>query len=151
MAVTVKIRNKDKLFSKLVQLAPEADAALTKVNAEAGAEMVTLAKNFVPKKSGMLASTIRMEPAQSGGFRVAAGGAATTKKVRGGKGKPYDYALAVEFGTKGHVVGGEFAGAQHPGTKAQPFFYPSFRIVRKKQKARATRAINSSIKKVAGK
>ncbi|UFS64393.1 HK97 gp10 family phage protein [Paracoccus denitrificans] len=32
----------------------------------------------------------------------------------------------VEFGTAPHVVGGVFAGAQHPGSAPQPFMRPAF-------------------------
>lgn len=32
----------------------------------------------------------------------------------------------VEFGTAPHIVGGLFAGAQHPGTAPQPFMRPAF-------------------------
>lgn len=32
----------------------------------------------------------------------------------------------VEFGTAPHIVGGLFAGAQHPGTALQPFMRPAF-------------------------
>lgn len=32
----------------------------------------------------------------------------------------------VEFGTEPHIVGGVFAGAQHPGTAPQPFMRPAF-------------------------
>ena len=59
------------------------------------------------------------------------------------------YAHLVEFGTAPHTNGGRFAGTSHPGTSAQPFFYPSYRAHRKRVKARITRAINSAAKKVA--
>ncbi len=32
----------------------------------------------------------------------------------------------VEFGTAPHILGGVFAGAQHPGTSPQPFMRPAF-------------------------
>lgn len=57
------------------------------------------------------------------------------------------YAHLVEFGTSPHVNGGKFAGTQHPGTPARPFFYPAYRAHKRQVKARITRAINQSAKR----
>ena len=54
----------------------------------------------------------------------------------------------VEFGTAPHTVGGIFAGAQHPGTKPQPFFYPAYRARKKAAAAKVKRAVNRAAKKV---
>lgn len=59
------------------------------------------------------------------------------------------YAHLVEFGTRPHPNGGMFAGTQHPGTAAQPFFLPGYRANKKAVKARIARAINRAAKKVA--
>jgi HK97 gp10 family phage protein len=59
------------------------------------------------------------------------------------------YAHLVEFGTKPHPQGGKFAGTQHPGTAARPFFYPGYRANKKKVKARISRAITRAAKRVA--
>ena len=59
------------------------------------------------------------------------------------------YARFVEFGTNAHVNGGIFAGTQHPGTRAQPFFYPAWRAMRKRAKSRVSRAVRATAKKVA--
>jgi hypothetical protein len=130
MSVTVTVRNKDKLARKLHALAPEALKDLTEANIKTGEEMVAKAQGFV--KTGTLRSTIRSEfvGGDTGAVRVLAGGAATT--VKG-----YDYALAVEFGTV--------------DTPRQPYFFPSFRLGKKTHRGRATRALNKSAKRVAGK
>lgn len=60
------------------------------------------------------------------------------------------YAHLVEFGTRPHINGGKFAGTQHPGTRAQPFFYPGYRANKKAMKSRITRAITRSAKKAVG-
>lgn len=52
----------------------------------------------------------------------------------------------VEYGTAAHVLGGMFAGAEHPGTAAQPFFWPGYRLNRKKVTARIRRAIRKAVK-----
>lgn len=59
------------------------------------------------------------------------------------------YAHLVEFGTAPHTNGGRFAGSQHPGTAAQPFFYPGYRAHKKRVKSRVSRAITKAAKKVA--
>lgn len=55
------------------------------------------------------------------------------------------YAHLVEFGTAPHKVGGKFAGAQHPGTAPQPFFYPAYRMNKRKIKARIRRVLKRAI------
>lgn len=81
--------------------------------------------------TGHLAGSIRKQP---GGkptvVRVMAGGAATTV---GSGGKKYDYARAVEFGT-----------TKMP---AQPFFFPTFRLMRKRMRSAMRRKISKTIKK----
>lgn len=71
------------------------------------------------------------------------------------------YARWVEFGTGKHSVargGGTKAGQAsfasgggigHPGSKAQPFFYVSYRANRKRAKSRISRATTAAAKKVA--
>ena len=51
---------------------------------------------------------------------IRAGGATTTTQIAGGK--SYDYARAVEYGTE-------------KGVQAQPFFFPSYRLMRKKMRS----------------
>lgn len=146
-----KISRKDKLFRKLKRLAPEAGAALAKVNDQAADEMVALARSLAPVKTGRLRESIRKVPGPGrGSVIVKAGGPTTTKQVRAGSGQAFDYALAAEFGTSAHTNEGEFAGSRNPGARRQPFFFPSYRVVRKKHRGRTTRALNKSIKKVAG-
>jgi hypothetical protein len=138
LSVTVTVRNKDKLARKFKALAPEAAKALADVNEQSANDMVATAKGFVPVKTGTLQNSIRAEPAgtETGAWRVLAGGPTTTKAARSGQGA-YDYALGVEFSTS--------------DTRAQPFFYPAFRLTARRHKGRATRAVNKANKKVAGK
>ncbi|MEQ1901860.1 MAG: HK97-gp10 family putative phage morphogenesis protein [Devosia sp.] len=59
------------------------------------------------------------------------------------------YAHLVEFGTHPHPQGGKFKGTMHPGTAAQAFFYPGYRVHKKRVKARISRAINRATKSIA--
>lgn len=61
---------------------------------------------------------------------IKAGGPTTT--VKSGGGKPYDYSRAVEFGTE-HVA-------------AHPFFWPTYRLMRKRMRAAMARKITKRIK-----
>jgi hypothetical protein len=140
LSVTVKVRNKDKLARKFKALAPEAARAMAAVNEQSANDMVAIAKGFVPIRTGTLRNSIRAEPAggtvETGAWRVLAGGPATTRPARNGHGS-YDYALGVEFGTS--------------DTPRQSFFFTSYRLIKRRHRARATRAVNQANKRVAGK
>lgn len=81
--------------------------------------------------TGNLKRSIRKEqgPRPSRVF-IKAGGPLTT--VKHGSAPPYDYANAIEFGT------------QQNG--AHPFFWPSWRLRRKKIRSRMSRRITATIK-----
>lgn len=66
-------------------------------------------------------------------------------------GTKYKVQLArlLEFGTAPHTNQGRFAGSEHPGTSAAPFFYPSWRAGRRRAKGRVTRAVNKAAKRIA--
>lgn len=71
-----------------------------------------------PKDEGKLKESVRVEGGRFGDrFYVKAGGPLTTRPVRDGVSATYDYALAVEHGTQ--------------KMKAEPFFYPTYRMLRK--------------------
>ncbi len=63
--------------------------------------------------------------------RVMVGGASTTRQ--GGGGKSYDYARAVEFGTVKMA--------------AEPFFFPTFRLMRKTMRTSMRSKISKTIKR----
>lgn len=151
--VTVKVRRKDELLRKLQRLAPETQEGLEKATGEAAREMVSLARSFVPARTGALReSIVATPPGQTppayaqGGSAVPPGAHAVTAgntRVR--------YAHLVEYGTKPHINAGLFAGSQHPGTPPRPFFWTAFRLIRKRFKGRATRAMRKAIKAVTSK
>jgi HK97 gp10 family phage protein len=139
MSVNVRVLNREKLAAKLKRLAPEVQRALGEANERAATEMVASARNLAPVGlTGNLVASIRAEfvGRETGAVRVSAGGATTTKHARGGQGS-YDYALGVEFGTS--------------DTTAVPFFFPAFRLVKRRHRGRTTRAINQAHKRVASK
>lgn len=105
--------------------------AIGELNATAD-NLVGMMKSIVKHgPTGHLANSIRKQPGSKPTIvRVMAGGAATTRQ--GGHGKPYDYARAVEFGTE-HMP-------------AEPFFFPTFRLMRKSMRDSMRRKISQRIK-----
>ncbi len=65
---------------------------------------------------------------------VKAGGPLTTKEVRKGSGVSYDYALANEFGTQ--------------KMRAQPFFWPTYRLMKKRIRAAIAKKARKAIEQV---
>lgn len=82
---------------------------------------------------GALKTTVNVVPDRSKDtvVRVVAGGAATTRK--GGQRKDFDYSRAVEFGTQ--------------NMKPEPFFFPTYRLMKKRMIAAMKRRIVANIKK----
>lgn len=85
-----------------------------------------------PVEGVHLKPSIRHHVTETGGQVVRAGGEATTRPVIDGQSATYDYALAQEFGTQ--------------SMNANPFFWPAYRLLRKKFVSRRSRAMNKAIK-----
>lgn len=139
--------NKDALFAHLRKLVPGVEVEVGKASLDSASEMASLARGYAPTgATGKLKASIRIEPGpRVGSYRVLAGGAATTKI---GSGKPFDYALGVEFGTKAHTNAGMFAGSENPGARRRPFYWIAYRMMKKRIRARVTRALNRAIKAI---
>ncbi|NSZ83438.1 HK97 gp10 family phage protein [Agrobacterium tumefaciens] len=56
------------------------------------------------------------------------------------------YAHLVEFGTRAHLNGGQFAGTKNPGSRAQPYFFSGFRLAQKKAAAKIKRAMSKAVR-----
>lgn len=52
----------------------------------------------------------------------------------------------LEFGTAPHENKGIFAGTWHPGTPARPFFFPTWRLMRKEVKAMLRKALREAVR-----
>ena len=94
--------------------------------------LITMMKAVVKHgPTGNLATSIRKQPGKTPTIvRVMAGGASTMVGHRSTK--AYDYARAVEFGTV-HMP-------------AEPFFFPTFRLMRKRMRSSMRRKISKTIK-----
>lgn len=126
------------LQRKLAQLPVSARAAAGHQVAANANNLAARMKRTVRKKSGVLAASINVG---QGSFelsrRIWAGGPSTTKalrkKAKSGAGfdNKYDYAFAIEFGTRPHIAGGRFQGSRHPGNRPFPFFFVTYRAIKK--------------------
>lgn len=151
-----------KLDQKLKRL-PDAARAEIKAAMEAAADdVVRLARSLVPVEDGDLQKSIGWTwgaPPRGaltlGKVAAAALGKDLTITVYAGDDKAF-WARWVEFGTAPHNVakgGGNKSfrghGVQHPGARAQPFFFPAYRASRNGAKSRIRKAVRSAAKKVA--
>ncbi len=142
-----------KLNRKLAKLPAAAEKRIKEAMAQGADEIVALMKSLVAVDSGDLRDSIgwtwgdapkysqKIATVKSADGKLVITIFAGNSKVR--------YAHLVEFATKAHQNAGRFPGTQHPGTKAQPFFFVSYRALRRRTKSRITRAINKSAKEVA--
>lgn len=98
-------------------------------------EIVQTQKRLAPHDDGTLQDSIKWTQDGELGRRITAGGPTTTRKVRSsekGNAPDYDYALAVEFGTQ--------------NMSPQPFFWPGYRVAKKRAVSRVKRAVSKAIK-----
>lgn len=149
------IEGLERLNRKLTKTIPAAALRRVKEALEASAnEAVAAMKRLAPVDNGDLQMSISWTwgDAPKGTLAIATSkGSADGMRITiyAGGGDAF-YARFVEFGTAPHVNGGLYAGSKHPGTKAQPFFFPGWRMVRRKVKGRVTRNIRRAIKEAAG-
>lgn len=149
--------------SKLLAIPPRVDH-LTRAAMEKGAdELVQMMKRLVPSDAGILRDSIGWT------WGEAPEGSFTLFKVRGSKRDDAEYGALritvyagsrdafyvrfVEYGTAPHDVaqgGGTkgFSGSSvgHPGARAQPFFFPSYRALRKRIQSRIKREMKKAIR-----
>lgn len=151
---TVKIQNLDRLKRKLGRLAQAAQDALRPVMEEIAERVVAMAKSLVAVDKGDLKKSIGWTWGEApegsmvlGKVKSRSSGNLAITIFAGGD--QAFYARWVEFGTSSHINEGKFAGTKHPGTRAQPFFYPSWRANRRSAKSKISRAITKSARKVA--
>ena len=140
--MATRIQGVDRLKRKLRALPDAAREEIAKAMEQSANEIVALMKSLVPVDTGDAQMSI------SWTWGDAPKGSMVLGKVRqGGKGAgnlvitifagggEAFYARFLEFGTK--------------SMPARPFFYPSWRALRRRVRGRTTRAINKSAKRIA--
>ena len=78
-----------------------------------------------------------------------AGDESTMIEVRKGSGVKWQLANWLEYGTRKHRAGGLFKGAWIPAQR-HPFFWPAYRLLKKRIKGRMVRTVNKGFKQVSG-
>jgi HK97 gp10 family phage protein len=107
------------------------DLAVAELNAQAK-DLAQTIESVAPVHEGTLKTTVKVVPGKTDTVvRVVAGGKLTVRPSVSSK--PYDYSRADEFGTV--------------NMPAKPFFFPTYRLRKKKIKASMKRKITASIKK----
>ena len=104
--------------------------AVAELDTQADALVQTMRGVVVHGPTSNLANSIRKEPGKKETVVVVRAGGATTTVGSGGK--SYDYARSVEFGTV--------------KTPAKPFFFPTYRLMKKKMRGAMSRKITKRIK-----
>jgi HK97 gp10 family phage protein len=154
--MVTKIEGVDKLKRKMAAFPQLARQEIAKAMEQSAEEIVRLARSLAPFDDGDLQRSIGWTwgDAPAGSIKLGtvrqegkgAGNLAIT--IYAGNATAF-YARWVEFGTSAHVNGGRFTGTQHPGTRAQPFFFPAYRALRKRVRSRTTRAIRKAARAAA--
>lgn len=142
-----------KLTRKLKSIPIEARKAAREAVVDGATEIANLQQNLAPYDDGELHDSIHVtKPGETTPPYSHPGGSRTAgpeQAIITAGNTEVRYAHLVEYGTKGHPQGGMFDGTTHPGTAAQPFFWPSVRALRRRAKSRITRSITGAIKKAA--
>lgn len=151
--MATKILGLERLRSKLKKLPIAAEKAIKEAMEQGANEIVAMMKSLVAVESGDLRDSIGWTWGEKPKYSQAIASVKSSDgklvlTIYAGNSK-VRYAHLVEFATRAHTNGGKFAGSQHPGTSAQPFFFVSFRALRRRTKSRITRAITKSAKQVA--
>lgn len=132
--------NSERFSRVMSNLTSEAKRELREALGRAADVITDTQRAYAPVDDGTLQASIRQEPVSEDAGKIAvvikAGGASTTRPVRNGQSITYDYALGVEFGTK--------------DTPAQPFFFPGYRVNKRRVRSRISRAIKKAVRSSAG-
>lgn len=133
--------------------------AASRAMEEGAQEIVSLMKQLVPVRYGNLrdsigwtwgnapAGTVKIDTIKSGKNEGLQYGTIKITFYAGNRSAGFDkafYAHMVEFGTSPHYQPN--LGRMHPGTTAQPFFYPAWRTHKAKFKRKIRAAVRRAIK-----
>lgn len=153
--MTGKVVGRERLAARMRQMPKRLQAEMQAGVVEGAEELAALQRSMAPKASGALARSIRVTgpsestPAYSqpgGGGRVM--GPLQAMVTAGDDDVRYPH--LVEYGVAAHINKGQFAGTKHPGTTAQPFFWPAYRLLRKRIASRIRRGVSKALRREAG-
>ena len=125
------IENRRRLEGKLKALPNNGAEKVRKAIAKSAPELARTAQALAPVDTGELRKSIQHEIADDG--------------LSATVGSKHYWARFVEFGTK---AGGKNR-PDHPGTQAQPFLFPAYRILKKRIVGRIRRSVKAAVKEAA--
>lgn len=150
-----KLSRRENLLRKMAAMPPAVRSAVKQALAQGADEITDDMKRLAPKRTGKLRNSIvqtwgggKVRYSSLSGTAGEAGDPDLSVRISAGNSEAR-YAHLIEFGTAPHLNGGMFAGSRHPGTSAQPFFFPAYRANRRRVKARISRATTKAVKQVA--
>lgn len=133
-----RVQRLDRLERKLKAMPRAVGEAMRVAYEQNGDELVAMMKRLAPRDQGDLIDSIEWKYGDNEDSRV------------GVKGR-FGLAIVVSAGTdnEGAANHARYVEFGTPETFAQPFFFPSYRALRKRMKSRITRAQNKAIKEIA--
>jgi HK97 gp10 family phage protein len=152
------VKGLDVLHRRLVAITPKIEAAVRPVMETYARQIVAQMQAVAPEDSGDLKKSIKWKwgDPPKGAVAIASFSGSDDSSDTGlrisiyADGNVAFYAHFIEFGTAPHALAQNASvargkrqdqGGQHPGTAAQPFFFPIWRANRKRVKAGISRAV----------
>ncbi|KZK76485.1 hypothetical protein PsW64_05214 [Pseudovibrio sp. W64] len=123
--------NLDVVMAQFRKIAPSVDQEIEKVQKKSSTELANIASAAAPQRSGQLSRSLKSRKATSED-KLAWGEKQVAKSQSG-------WVVVIWF--TWHWL--EFGTVHHP---AQPFFFPAFRLIKKRHSGRMNRALNKAIK-----
>lgn len=144
------IQGWDRIKRRLAKIPKAVKQATQPALVSAAEDVADVMRQLAPVDDGNLKESIVVTP---GGSRTPShsmpGGAAVVPEnaamITAGNDK-VRYPHLVEFGSRAHTAGGQFAGAEIPAIPAQPFFFVGYRFARKKAARKIKRAMGKAIR-----
>ena len=145
----VYLKGLPQLKAKLVRLKEQTAESVMPAMGKAAQLIVDMMKRQVPVDHGDLRDSIGWtfgdKPKYAQAITTARFGQ-TRVTIFAGNAK-VRYAHLIEFGTAPHTNAGIFAGSENPGARSQPFFFPSYRALRKDAQKIIRLAIRDAVRK----
>lgn len=143
----------DKLKARLRAMPEETKRQVSAAIEKSAAELAGQAKRFVPVEEGDLRDSIEWHWTGQGDDS-GQGDASVSRQATKGAERLAATVTAGGTAAGGHAGWVEFGTAAsegHAATPAQPFFFPAYRLLRKRIRSRIARALGKAIKAGAGK
>lgn len=145
-----KVQGWDRLKRRLEKIPKAVREQTQPAITSAAQDVADVMKALAPVDDGDLKDSIVVT---AGGQRTPShsqpGGATTVPEnaamITAGNSK-VRYAHLVEFGTRAHIAGGMFEGAEIKAIPAHPYFFSGYRLARKKAIAKIKRAISKAVR-----